>query len=121
MRGALALALALRRQHPQRALVLPAASAREAALARGLDVRTADHLLDVVRAMAAGDAPTELPCAEPLELSASASPPDLRDVKGQSAAKRALEYGFGNVSWYPGGSDGWAKAGLPLEAAVPRL
>lgn len=38
-----------------------------------------------------------------------------------NAAKRALEYGFSNVSWYPGGSDGWAKAGLPLEAAVPRL
>ncbi len=32
-----------------------------------------------------------------------------------NAAKRALEYGFSNVSWYPGGSDGWAKAGLPLE------
>ncbi|MDF2997445.1 MAG: Rhodanese domain protein [Xanthobacteraceae bacterium] len=38
-----------------------------------------------------------------------------------NAAKRALEYGFSNVSWYPGGSDGWTKAGLPLEAAVPRL
>jgi PQQ-dependent catabolism-associated CXXCW motif protein len=38
-----------------------------------------------------------------------------------NAAKRALEYGFSNVAWYPGGSDGWAKAGLPLEAAVPRL
>ena len=38
-----------------------------------------------------------------------------------NAAKRALEYGFTNVSWYPGGSDGWAKAGLPLEDAVPRL
>ena len=91
VRGALALALALRRQHPQRALVLPAASAREAALARGLDVRTADHLLDVVRAMAPGDAPVELPRANPLELSAAASPPDLSEVKGQSAAKRALE------------------------------
>src|SRR5512134_3750238 len=33
VRGALALALALKREHPQRALVLPAASAREAALA----------------------------------------------------------------------------------------
>lgn len=38
-----------------------------------------------------------------------------------NAAKRALAYGFSNVSWYPGGSDGWAKAGLPLEPAVPRM
>jgi len=36
-----------------------------------------------------------------------------------NAAKRALEYGYSNVLWYPGGSDGWAKAGLPLEEATP--
>lgn len=36
-----------------------------------------------------------------------------------NAAKRALGYGYANVLWYPGGSDGWAKAGLPLEAATP--
>jgi len=90
VRGALALALALRRQHPLRALVLPAASAREAALARGLDVRSAGHLLDVVRAMAAGDA-AELPAAQPLDVAAPPNVPDLRDVKGQAAAKRALE------------------------------
>jgi magnesium chelatase family protein len=91
VRGALALSLALRAQHPQRVLVLPAASAREAALARGLDVRTADHLLDVVRAMAPGDVPHALPRALPLEVLATRQGPDLRDVKGQAAAKRALE------------------------------
>jgi magnesium chelatase family protein len=91
VRGALALSLALRAQDPQRVLVLPAASAREAALARGLDVRTADHLLDVVRAMTPGDAPPELPRAAPLEAMAAPNGADLRDVKGQSAAKRALE------------------------------
>ena len=91
VRGALALSLALRAQDPQRVLVLPAASAREAALARGLDVRAADHLLDVVRAMTPGDAPPELPMADPLEAMAAPNGPDLRDVKGQSAAKRALE------------------------------
>lgn len=37
-----------------------------------------------------------------------------------NAAKRALDYGYANVIWYPGGSDGWAKAGLPLEIAAPR-
>ncbi len=91
VRGALAVSLALRAQHPQRALVLPAASARQAALARGLDVRSASHLLDVVRAMAPGDAPGELPAAVPIEATPPASGPDLRDVKGQAAAKRALE------------------------------
>lgn len=36
-----------------------------------------------------------------------------------NAAKRALGYGYANVLWYPGGSDGWQRAGLPLEAATP--
>jgi len=36
-----------------------------------------------------------------------------------NAARRALAYGYTNVAWYPGGSDGWAKAGLPLEPAQP--
>jgi len=91
VRGALALALALRRQGGDRTLVLPAASAGEAALANGLDVRAAHHLLDVVRAMAPGDDAPTLPVARPLALAAPALAPDLRDVKGQAAAKRALE------------------------------
>lgn len=91
VRGALALALALQRQDAQRALVLPAASAREAALAHAVDVRCADHLLDVVRAMTAGEAVAELPRARALELMPAPSAADLRDVKGQGAAKRALE------------------------------
>jgi len=91
VRGALALALALRRQGTDHALVLPAASAREAALARGLDVRAATHLLDVVRAMALGDDVPTLPAADPLDLTHADTAPDLRDVKGQAAAKRALE------------------------------
>ena len=36
-----------------------------------------------------------------------------------NAAKRAMAYGYGAVAWYPQGSDGWAKAGLPLETATP--
>src|SRR5262245_25698779 len=91
VRGALALALALRRQGLQRALVMPATSAREAALARGLDVRSAAHLLDVVRAMAVSDDVPELPAADPLPLVPPDTPSDLNEVKGQAAAKRALE------------------------------
>ena len=104
VRGALAMALALRRRsadsaasadtpRSQRALVLPAASAREAARVAGLTIHAAHHLLDVVRALLPGDAslvtplPRALPDADPAPLSL----PDLRDVKGQSSAKRALE------------------------------
>ena len=36
-----------------------------------------------------------------------------------NAAKRAVQIGYEDVVWYPEGTDGWAAAGLPLEAAVP--
>lgn len=36
-----------------------------------------------------------------------------------NAAKRALEWGYIDVVWYPEGSDGWEKAGMPLQAATP--
>jgi PQQ-dependent catabolism-associated CXXCW motif protein len=36
-----------------------------------------------------------------------------------NAAKRAVEWGYRDVHWYPDGSDGWADAGLPLAPAVP--
>jgi magnesium chelatase family protein len=91
VRGALAMALALRRQGVARALVLPAASAHEAALVEGLSIHGAAHLLDVVQALRHGDAALPLPIARPLPLPPAEAPADLRDVKGQAAAKRALE------------------------------
>jgi magnesium chelatase family protein len=95
VRGALAMALALRRSGAptQRALVLPLASAQEAALVDGLPIHGAAHLLDVVRALLPGDAASDaaMPLARPEPRGAAPSPPDLRDVKGQQAAKRALE------------------------------
>jgi PQQ-dependent catabolism-associated CXXCW motif protein len=36
-----------------------------------------------------------------------------------NAAKRALEYGYGRVSWFPDGTDGWLDAGLPLQRIEP--
>lgn len=36
-----------------------------------------------------------------------------------NAAKRSLSLGYKNVSWYPGGADGWEKAGHPLEERQP--
>lgn len=96
VRGALAMALALRRQsgRPARALVLPNASAEEAALVGdGLVIHRAGHLLDVVRALLPGASSQRepLPVAVPHHLGEPAALPDLREVKGQSNAKRALE------------------------------
>ena len=102
VRGALAMSLALHANGTQTRLVLPPSSAEEAALVPDAEVWRANHLLDVVRRFRPepqGDsgidadlhddqgfvrlAATPLPCA--------AAYPDLTDVKGQSAAKRALE------------------------------
>ena len=36
-----------------------------------------------------------------------------------NAAKRAIAFGYRNIVWYPDGTDGWEKAGLPLTPAAP--
>jgi PQQ-dependent catabolism-associated CXXCW motif protein len=36
-----------------------------------------------------------------------------------NAAKRAVEWGYSGVRWYPEGVEGWEAAGLPLEARTP--
>jgi PQQ-dependent catabolism-associated CXXCW motif protein len=36
-----------------------------------------------------------------------------------NAAKRALEWGYSNVVWYPEGTDGWRAAGHPIARAEP--
>jgi magnesium chelatase family protein len=92
VRGALAMAWALKRrgEGTRRALVLPTASAAEAALVEGLVIHGASHLLEVVRAFAPEGA-EPLARAVALARTAGAPPPDLLDVRGQAAAKRALE------------------------------
>jgi len=97
IRGAIAMALALKRGFSERALVLPQTSAQEAALVPGLRIHGAMHLLDVVRSLLPVDAElrVELPVACSLLATRGEQPHaaaiDLRDVKGQAAAKRALE------------------------------
>ncbi len=108
VRGALAMALAARRQPPpgaeakadaglapalpmRRALILPALSAHEAALVDGVTLLAAGHLTDVVAALREQD-PVALPIARAALASHTVkSSGDLMDVKGQAAAKRALE------------------------------
>ena len=93
VRGALAMALALKRggAPTTRALVLPQLSAREAALVDGLAIHGAAHLLEVVAALLPGDAATALPLAVADARAPAPALPDMRDVKGQDGAKRALE------------------------------
>jgi len=86
VRGALAMALATRTAG--RKLVLPAASASEAALARGIETLGAASLLEVC-AWLAGQASLAVPEADTVPQVPDY--PDFADVKGQAAARRALE------------------------------
>jgi magnesium chelatase family protein len=87
VRGALALALAGRDAGCTR-VVLPETSAREAALAPGVEVLAAPDLAAVVRHLQTGRGLA--PAATPAPAAPEAVP-DLADVRGQERAKRALE------------------------------
>ena len=87
--GALAMALAAKRDRVQRMLV-PVANAPEAALAGGLEavgVPTLAELLELLRGNLAAE-PAE---PAPAPSTATADGPDLADVRGQADARRALE------------------------------
>ncbi|HEX4509039.1 MAG TPA: YifB family Mg chelatase-like AAA ATPase [Burkholderiaceae bacterium] len=93
VRGALALALAVRSAGKRRCLVLPTPCAADAARVAGVEVRAADTLVEVVEAFLAGPAARGRPLARPAppQESAPLAPLDLADVRGQGAARRALE------------------------------
>ncbi len=96
VRGALAMSLALHTQGGAATrLVLPAASAEEAALVPGAQVYGARHLLDVVQQFlpeppegGLSDGWARVTGCPPAAAGAYA---DLADVKGQAGPKRALE------------------------------
>ena len=98
VRGALAMSLALHASRVVTQLVLPPGSAEEAALVPDAQVYRAQHLLDVVQHFLpqAADAPAGEPASGWSRVSAvtqiqEAHYLDMADVKGQLAAKRALE------------------------------
>ncbi|MDY0107012.1 MAG: YifB family Mg chelatase-like AAA ATPase [Giesbergeria sp.] len=99
VRGALATSLALRALPQGVRLVLPSGSAEEAALVPDAQVWRARHLLDVVQQFlppgSAGEGPMPEVSGwarmEAMPLQPGSLPADLADVKGQAAAKRALE------------------------------
>ena len=105
VRGALAMSLALASQahtdtdkntsvHSPK-LVLPETSAQEAGLVPGAEIYQAHHLLDVVRQFLPGDAAPDVidgwQRVRPVSRSTQTTYADMADVKGQAAARRALE------------------------------
>ena len=83
-----ALPAAMAAAEADRTLLCPKASGAEAAWVGAVQVIGAANLADVVRHYT-GQSP--LPPAEPGEVTGDISGRDLRDVKGQERAKRALE------------------------------
>jgi magnesium chelatase family protein len=85
--GVIPVAVATR--NAGRSLILPAENAAEAALVSGLDVRPARHLLEVCEHL---NGVTPLGAQPPpAQAAPTRDGPDLRDVRGQEHAKRALE------------------------------
>ena len=97
VRGALAMAYAVSRSGApagRRGFVLPTCSADEAARVGEVPIFAARDLLQVVAHLAAegGDGRAQrLAPHQPSACAAEARHPDLADVKGQQAARRALE------------------------------
>ena len=89
LRGVLPQILGARARGVRHAIV-PRKNESEAALVEGIDVRTVGELAELLAALR-GDA--ELPVAKPAPLSSADRPfvDDLSDVRGQHAARRALE------------------------------
>ena len=88
IRGALAMVLAA--GSSGRTFVLPASSAREAALAREVRILTANTLLEVCAHLSGQTELGECQAIDAVDAGAANSP-DLADVRGQAQAKRALE------------------------------
>jgi magnesium chelatase family protein len=91
VRGALSAALCAREQG-LRSLVVPEANAREAAVVEGVDVYAVKSLPQAVDLVNAPESfrPVQLD-RQSLLAEAAQYPVDLRDVRGQQGAKRALE------------------------------
>jgi magnesium chelatase family protein len=88
-RGTLAVAQATRQEGLGR-LILAASRAREARLVEGLDVAVAERLSSAVRVLGGGEGDALLAPSPDAVLRSAEAGPDLRDVRGQHHAVRAL-------------------------------
>jgi len=119
VRGVLTAMLAARTA--RRALILPAVNADEAMLVDGASVYAATHLLDVTAHL---HGTTLLPTHTLVALLTEDTGPDLREVRGQQNAKRALEIAAaGGHSLLLIGPPGAGKTMLAsrLPGILPRL
>ena len=95
VRGALAMAQAMRQEAETAALVLPSGSAQEAALVPGTRVYRVQNLQALVQALASNDpanpAWQALQVQSQLPQQTSVDAGDLQDIKGHAGVKRALE------------------------------
>ena len=87
LRGAITIGLFAAQDGYQR-IIVPPENAAEAAVIGGVEVYAPRNLLEAVAFL---QGRSELAPAEPRALEAASVAPDLQDVKGQAAAKRALE------------------------------
>ncbi len=76
--------------HGARRAIVPLANAAEAAHVAGLEVRAAGHISDVL-AHFTGDRPLGLVAAPSMDLAPARADLDLSELRGQHAARRALE------------------------------
>ena len=80
----------LAREHGRRGVLVPAKSAAEALLVDGVEVYAAEHLAQIVDAIA-GRAPLPSPSGASPRRRRVRAPIDMTEVRGQSAARYALE------------------------------
>ena len=90
-RGALAMALAIQRDHPGRGFILPHDNADEAALVVGARIYPAHTLLQVCTHLKASTPDLQIAPHQARKPVAAPVYPDFADVKGQQQVKRALE------------------------------